>query len=82
MKCQKIQGAIICTSSEGDYSVIDRTGKLWHFDFSERFGPLLLTPENKQIAKKQPDDGPLFKQFWFAFNRWNKKRLAKIGAKP
>lgn len=40
----------------------------WRFDFSERFGPLLLSKTTGMPLKRQPDreDHP----FWPAFEKW------------
>ena len=47
--------------------VLRYRGKVWRFEFSEMFGPSLLTKEN-EVAVRQPmrEDHP----FWEAFNAW------------
>ncbi len=44
-------------------------GKEWRFEFSEMFGPSLLT-KNGEVAVRQPLDER--HPFWAPFNRWNK----------
>lgn len=54
----------------GDGPIVIRwQGKEWRFEFSEMFGPALLTKQN-EVAKSQPisEDHP----FWEPFNRWMK----------
>lgn len=62
--CHNVGGAILCSFTE----VFDvRIGK-WCFDFSERFGPLLLNRRTGMPLKHQPDreDHP----FWPVFEKW------------
>jgi len=76
MTCTKIDGAILCSSSEGEYTVMDHTGKTWHFEFG-RFGPLILTPNKHHVSERQPDNSSSWKPFWKAFNIWHHKRFGE-----
>lgn len=61
-----------------------RVGR-WRFDFSERFGPLLLNRRTGMPLKHQPDsdDHP----FWPAFEKWyaaeyKSRSIVRAGALP
>lgn len=48
--------------------LIRHQGRSWRFEFSEMFGPLLLTAEG-DVAARQPDQPN--HPFWEPFNLWN-----------
>lgn len=69
MRCERIGNAIVSFCSDpGDYRIkVD--GKIYTFEFSDRFGPIVLNRRGDPMSK-QP--GPKNK-FWWAVSSWKQR---------
>lgn len=68
MTCTKVglpQGTVIlCTSP--DYRIVDRTGKVWYFEFHSFCGPSVLKKNGDPLKNQPPEKSP----FWDAITGW------------
>jgi hypothetical protein len=71
MKCVSLGSlGTMCGPDVTDVTVTGASGRVYRFDFDERFGPLVLAKNGKPLAT-QPGDRH---EFWPAFEAWHDAR--------
>lgn len=58
--------------AEGPFTVHDGKRE-WRFEFSDRFGPVVLRKDGEPAARQPGENSP----FWSAFEFWNHERLMR-----
>lgn len=58
---------VMCLPDVTDAVVTGKSGKVYHFDFDERFGPLLLGKNGAPLTRQPVSERH---EFWPAFEEW------------
>lgn len=73
----------ICTFCDAADQIITVKGKKVRFDFSERFGPLVLDDEGNPLEQQPISESD---PFWPPFNAWlgawERERVQKANSQP